>query len=383
MTYIFFYIEIIIFFLFMYSKDRGIKVTNKCLAISCILWTLIFGLRGYMVGNDSPNYAAYFENRNTPGVGYGTIDYPGDSIEWGFIAITRLLHFISDSATFFFLAEAVVLFFCIYHIYRIGSKSNSVWCLLLLNIAGVTFFSLMSMMRQTLSICVLFLALFIFYRYYENKDIISRKKRFQVMVLSASLAVLSVFVHRSSMMIFGGLFVIMLWKNTRKFSYIIMVASFVFAFFFGSLIGDLMDFALISISGFADEKIALLGDRYADTMADHEGMSLIRAMSYLIPMMVTIRYSEDDEINSFFFKCMIVAFSCQLLFSQSYMMNRLSIVFLVLGMCKFVPQAAMKKGSNLYVFYIIVTLYYLWRAFVGYGKWPDTDSTLPYYFFWE
>ena len=367
----------------MYSKDRGIKVTNKCLAISCILWTLIFGLRGYMVGNDSPNYAAYFENRNTPGVGYGTIDYPGDSIEWGFIAITRLLHFISDSATFFFIAEAVVLFFCIYHIYRIGSKSNSVWCLLLLTITGVTFFSLMPMMRQTLSICVLFLALFIFYRYYENKDIISRKKLFQVMVLSASLAVLSVFVHRSSMMIFGGLFVIMLWKNTRKFSYIIMVASFVFAFFFGSLIGDLMDFALISISGFADEKIALLGDRYADTMANSEGMSLIRAISYLVPVLVTIKYSEENEIQTFFFKCMIVAFSCQLLFSQSYMMNRLSIVFLVLGMCKFVPQAAMKKGSNLYVFYIIVTLYYLWRAFVGYGKWPDTDSTLPYYFFWE
>ena len=93
MTYIYFFIEIIIFFLFLYSKGRGLKVTNKCLAISCILWTLIFGLRGYMVGNDSPNYAAYFENRNTPGVGYGTINYPGESIEWGFVAITRLRRF--------------------------------------------------------------------------------------------------------------------------------------------------------------------------------------------------------------------------------------------------------------------------------------------------
>lgn len=383
MTYIYFFIEIIIFFLFLYSKDKGIKETNKCLAISCILWTLIFGLRGYMVGNDSPNYAAYFENRNTPGVGFGTINYPGDSIEWGFIAITRLLHFISDSATFFFLAEAVVLFLCIYHIYRIGSKSNPVWCLLLLNIVGVTFFSLMPMMRQTFSICVLFLALCIFYRYYENKDIISRKKHFQVLVLVASLVILSVFVHRSSMMIFGGLLVIVLCKNTRKLSYVIMLVSFITAFSFGNIIGDVMDFALISISGVADEKIALLGERYESTMEDSEGMSVIRAISYLVPVLVTIKYSEENEIKSFFFKCMIVAFSCQILFSNSYMMNRLSIVFLVLGMCKFVPQAAMKKGSNLYVFYIIVTLYYLWRAFVGYGKWPDTDSTLPYYFFWE
>lgn len=383
MTYIYFFIEIIIFFLFLYSKGRGLKVTNKCLAISCILWTLIFGLRGYMVGNDSPNYAAYFENRNTPGVGYGNINYPGDSIEWGFVAITRLLHFFSDSATFFFLAEAMVLFFCIYHIYKIGCNSNSVWCLLLLNIVGVTFFSLMPMMRQTLSICVLFLSLFIFYRYYNNKYTISNKHRFQILVISASLAILSVFVHRSSMMIFGGLFVIMLWKNTRKISYVIILASFIIALFFGNLIGDVMDFALISISGVADEKIALLGERYENTMADSEGMSVIRAISYLVPVLVTIKYSEEDEINTFFFKCMIVAFTCQLLFSNSFMMNRLSIVFLVLGMCKFIPKAAMRKGSNLYVFYIIVTLFYLWRAFVGYGKWPNTDSTLPYYFFWE
>ena len=336
-----------------------------------------------MVGNDSPNYAAYFENRNTPGVGYGTINYPGDSIEWGFIFITRLLHFISDSATFFFLAEAVTLFLCIYHIYRIGSKSNPVWCLLLLNIVGVAFFSLMPMMRQTLSICVLFLALFIFYRYYENKDIISRKQHFQVLVLVASLAILSVFVHRSSMMIFGGLLVIVLWKNTRKLSYVIMLVSFIIAFSFGNIIGNVMDFALISISGVADEKIALLGERYESTMEDSVGMSVIRAISYLVPVLVTIKYSEENEIKSFFFKCMIVAFSCQILFSNSYMMNRLSIVFLVLGMCKFVPEAAMRKRSNLFVFYMVVTLYYLWRAFVAYGKWSDTDSTLPYYFFWE
>lgn len=386
MTYIFFIVEIILLLLFIYSRDKDKRVENVCMIIACILWTLIYGLRANCVGNDTLNYAFFYENRNIPGVGYGTVDIPGDQMEIGFIIISRILHCISDSTTFFFTVIAVCFFSCIYFLYRYGCHSNMIWCFLLLNITGNTFICTMSMLRQTMSICVLFIALVFFFNLYSrNQGKLNFKKNYKNInfLLFVGLSFFSILVHRTSLMIFAVIFILSFIKNSKTISTIAIVVAFICAFFYAEVPGLIMDMALGSIDEFSDEKISLLGNRYEHTMSQTEGMSVIRALSYCVPILVTIKYSEEKDVKSIFFKCMITAFVCQLMFSTSYMMNRLSVVFIVLGMCKFVPASAMTKGSKLFYFYILVTIYYLWRAFVAYGKWPITDSTLPYYFFWQ
>lgn len=384
MTHIYFIANIFILFLFLYSFNRGKSTEKACIILSCVTWALLFGLRAYTVGNDTPNYAAYYENRNTPYIGYGTVDHPGDSIEWGFVAITRLLHTFSHSASFFFLVVAITLFFGIYKIYQKEAKSNATWCFLLLTITGLTFIGLISMMRQTMSISALLLSIYFFYSFQSE-----REKNWKCwtknmnLIFSISCAIISILIHRTSIMLFGGLLLLLLWKNNRKISFIAIISSFVISIFYGNIISNTMDIVLNFIGSISDDKIALLGNRYEDTMHDTAGSSLIRRFSYLIPVLVTIKYTEDKDLNSFCFKCMLVAFIGLFCFSVSYMMNRLVTVYLVLGMCKFVPPLAMKKGSKLHFFYISVTLYYLWRIFVAYENWPVTDSILPYYFFWQ
>lgn len=386
MTYTYFVVEIIIFLLFLYSRDKSERIENAGMIVACILWTLIFGLRAYCVGNDTPGYAAFFENRNIPGVGYGTVDFPGDTIESGFIIVSRILHFFSSSATFFFTAIAVTFFSGIYLVYRYGCRSNMIWCFLLSNIIGNTFICAISMMRQTMSISVLLISLFFFFRFYsKNQYELKLKKIYSNIdfILFVFLGAFSMLIHRTSFMIFGALLILALIKNNKTISSIIILVSFFSSFFISDVAGSVMDIALEGIRGLSDENISLLGDRYESTMGQSEGMSIIRALSYCVPLLVTIRYTDEKDVNSFFFKCLIAAFVCQLLFSTSYMMNRLSIVFFILGMSKFIPEAAMKKRGDLYWLYIYVTIYYMWRTFVGYGKWPATDTMLPYYFVWQ
>ncbi len=384
MTYIYFIANIFVLFLSLYSANRRKSTEKTCMILSCVTWALLFGLRAYTVGNDTPNYAAYYENRNTPYIGYGTVEHPGDSIEWGFIAITRLLYTFSDSASFFFSVVAVTLFFGIYQIYSKESKSNMTWCFLLLTITGLSFIGLISMMRQTMSISIFLLSLYFFYSFHNQRETDWKCwKKNMNLVFFISCAIFSILIHRTSIILLGGLLLLLLWKNNRKISYIAIISSFIISLFYGNIINYTMEFVLNFIGSVSEDKIALLGNRYEETMHDTGGASLIRRFSYLIPVLVTIKYTEEKDINSFCFKCMLVAFIGLFCFSVSYMMNRLVTVYLVLGMCKFVPPPAMKKGSKLYSFYMSVTLYYLWRIFVGYGNWPVTDSTLPYYFFWQ
>ena len=65
------------------------------------------------------------------------------------------------------------------------------------------------------------------------------------------------------------------------------------------------------------------------------------------------------------------------------MVTRLNLLFLILGFTVVVPEKV-EKNDKLRMFYILATLYYLWRAYAGFENWPFwQDSSLPYYFFWE
>jgi hypothetical protein len=61
------------FIIALLSRKMSQKNVAQWFAFVCILWALIFGLRGYHVGNDTIGYANFFQNKNIPYVNYGNV----------------------------------------------------------------------------------------------------------------------------------------------------------------------------------------------------------------------------------------------------------------------------------------------------------------------
>ena len=60
---IYFVVEVIILFIVFISYRKTTKINNGYFAIACLLWVIVFGFRGYNVGNDTSEYAAFFDGR--------------------------------------------------------------------------------------------------------------------------------------------------------------------------------------------------------------------------------------------------------------------------------------------------------------------------------
>lgn len=381
---IYFVIDLTIFILILISYGKSKKIKEVLLAISCVLWCMVFGLRGYDVGNDTPGYAAFFDGSNSPGVGYGTVDFPGDTIEPVFVYFSRVLSFLSDSPTFFFLVVSSLLFFCVFLLYN-RLSDNGIWSLLIFFIIGNTFYPLMTMMRQVTSICLLLLSVLLFLKA-KNYTRESNKHDYLpgsfLYIMAFVLLIASLFAHRTSVLLFPLLIILYKIKINRVFSYVIVSTALIIALFMPQVIGVLFDFVLSQIGMMEDDDVALLGNRYAESFGQ-TGASPIRMAAWAIPALFTIYNTETNKIGSFAFNCFIISITLFLTMNSSFMVTRLNLVFLLIGFCVFIPQKV-NNDKRIYILYIFITLYYLWRAYVGFENWPyEQDTSLPYKFFWE
>lgn len=379
---IYFIVELIML-LFVLLNLREIKTNdNKFLFVSCLLWAFVAGLRSYVVGNDTLGYAAFFENTNQDGVGYGTVRFPGDSIEWGFVALSRFLHKLSENGTFFLLANGLLVYLSIFLTYK--DKMYGLWGFLIFMAIGNNFIALNTAIRQSFSIGILLIGIY-FIQKLPRKDISISWYQYLKQPYGL-IGILCCFfagtVHRTSILLFPLLALVWVVPMTKKIAYTCVGFAFIASIFFSSYIGAFFDTMLNFVGGMSDEKVALLGDRYAGSFGQTSS-SLIRNIAWVIPCMVCIGCSSDERLNSFYMKCYIFSVSAYLLFSASFMVTRLNVLFLILGFTVAIPEK-LEKNDELKMFYILVTLYYLWRAYAGFEKWPIwQDSSLPYYFFWE
>lgn len=99
----------------------------------------------------------------------------------------------------------------------------------------------------------------------------------------------------------------------------------------------------------SDEKVALLGDRYAGSFGQTSS-SLIRNIAWVIPCLVCIGCSSNEKVNSFYMKCYVFSVSAYLLFSASFMVTRLNVLFLILGFTVAIPEK-IEKNDELKMFY--------------------------------
>ena len=379
---IYFLIEIIMFLFVLLMIKSKKSVDNKMLFSCCLIWALVAGLRSYVVGNDTLGYTAFFENTNIGGVGYGTVRFPGDTIEWGFVAFSRILHKISESGTFFLLANGFLVYLSIYLIYK--SKKYGLWGLLLFMAIGNNFIALNTAIRQSVSIGFLLVGVYFISKLPRKDKTISwyRYVRQPYGLIGLLCCIFAVTIHRTSIMLFPLFALVWFVPMTKKIGYTCIGSAFIISLFFSSYIAAFFDMMLGLIGGLSDDNVALLGDRYADSFGETSS-SLVRNLAWFIPCVVCLGSCDSAKIKSFNMKCYIFSVSVYLLFSASYMITRLNLVFLILGFVVAIPEKV-EHNEKLRMFYIIATVYYLWRAYAGFEKWPVLqDSSLPYYFFWE
>jgi len=377
--YVYVFAELLLIVMALISQRATNKQRNAFLFIGCFIWALIFGLRGYNVGNDTPAYAGFFSCKNVWS-GYGTYKDPEQSIEWGYVALNRILSLFSDSATFLFLVHGFLLFFIIYHLYK--NKANSVMSLLWLMCFSSMLTVMMVALRQSFSVCFVLLSILMFSQLQKGQKLRSSLSN-KYFWLGLIFFVFSISIHRSSILFFPLLIIISFVKFNKISVYIALSSALVIALLFSEVLSEVFDMGIMMIGEVDDEKISLLADRYKDYM-DNPAASLANILSTSIPIFLTTYLSKNEEVNSLSFKCLIVGIVVYLLFSSSPIISRYVLVFIILGYSVVIPRTVNKRPLA-FLFYFAVTAYYLWRAIVRFGD--DLDSLnntyILYKFFWE
>lgn len=376
---IYFVLMLFTFFLILFSYKKSIGKQNKCLLVICVLWSLVWGLRGYGVGNDTPEYAKYFNGTGIPFWGYGTVDCPGDTIEPGFIIIGKFLSLFSDSPTFFFLSVAILQFSAIYYLYK--DRCASLWGLLFFFIVGLGYEAAIIATRQSLSLSLVLWAVCLLEKADISKLNFSLLRKNRKVLLAVFLFVLALYTHRTSLLIFPVLVLLYFWRPTKKNAYIIISSVFLITLLIPNSVKIVFDAALSQISLISDDNINLLGSRYEGSF--ESDITIIKIILWAIPVFTCLHYTKREKVNTFAFKCYMVSVILNMLLTGTTMIERLSITFTLLGFRVFVPVEVVKNKKVALIF-IVSSLLFLARTYQGFVFWDSrVDSMVPYYFFWE
>ena len=376
---IYFFLMLFTFFLILFSYKKSIGKQNKCLLAICVLWSLVWGLRGYGVGNDTPEYAKYFNGTGIPFWGYGTVDCPGDTIEPGFIIIGKFLSLFSDSPTFFFLSVAILQFSAIYYLYK--DRCASLWGLLFFFIVGLGYEAAIIATRQSLSLSLVLWAVCLLEKADISKLNFSLLRKNRKVLLAVFLFVLALYTHRASLLIFPVLVLLYFWRPTKKHAYIIISSVFLITLLIPNSVKIVFDAALSQISLISDDNINLLGNRYKGSF--ESDITIIKIILWAIPVFTCLHYTKREKVNTFAFKCYMVSVILNMLLTGTTMIERLSITFTLLGFRVFVPVEVVKNKKVALIF-IVSSLLFLARTYQGFVFWDSrVDSMVPYYFFWE
>lgn len=375
-----YFVVIILMLLFVVlTYNSTINKQNKYLAIILSIWCLLFALRHKTVGNDSSGYAAFFEGHGDTWI-YGTINSPGDNIEWGFVEISRLLNLISSSYTFYFLVISIIFIIPIYFYYK--DKKYGIWSLLFFIVMSKTFFGLPVMARQTMSIGLVLIALLFLIHAkidFTYKNIIHNKK----VIFGVALFLFSIFVHRTSLILFPLLLSVFFLRINKMACYIVVIITFLISMFGRDLISSYFDLMLSLVGNVSDDNISLMQARYEDAFASRD-FSLVRASTWTLALILSIWSSNKEDISKYNYKCLIVAFVLYMLLGTSSMGLRISVVFQIIGFSVIVPSSITNKKIIRSLF-ALLTLAFVINSYSNFESWKKEklDSGLPYYFFWE
>ena len=190
-------------------------------------------------------------------------------------------------------------------------------------------------------------------------------------------------IHRTSV-IFVPLLLLLYFVRVNKVAlYTLLTIAFGASLIVTDYISDLFDMSMYLVGGVEDDKINLLAERYGDEMKN-DGASIISKTALIIPVYLAIYFSDSQKVNSLFFKCLFFGIIVFLLFSSSTVITRIILLFIVLGYSVIIPYGV-DEDEYIYWFYLLITAYYLWRAFAHFvADFESLDNTyIMYNFVWQ
>ena len=380
MQYFYWYLYVLLWIIAFLGQNLSQKIQQRILAIYCGLWAFVFGFRRYDVGNDTPDYAAFFENTGA-GLKYGTIDKPFDTIEEGFLLMSKLINYFTDDATIVFLLLGILLWIGIYYLYKSQSRTPLLALLFMLTITGRMFYTLEIAVRQACSIIVILLGLLCFLKSgVKNwKELLRNKNA----VVGFLLCLISITIHRTSGFLAIVLALLYLVKLNKVVSYVLIFGFAIFAMSGAAIFAQFFDTAMVFIGGLSDENVNLLGDRYMGDVNEKGGWSGGIMLAWALPSFLTVYLSKKEQVNTFFFKTFIFTYCLHQLMQYSTMHERLTTLFLLIGFTVSIPEICWKKKS-LYNLYLLIGIYYLYYSYRMFSNWPlKDDAAVPYYFIWQ
>ena len=369
------------------SFQAPIKIKNILLWISIFLWVIVFGLRGYYVGNDTPGYAQFFSGiRYLRTISYGTVENPDETLEPGFLLIANILHILSNNPTIIFLLHASFLFI-VWGLYlKKNNSQNAIWCLLLFFVLNTgQIINLMVALRQSLSICFLILGIHI---YEINKNSVSHtaKRKWYTnksLLISMAFILFAITIHRTSILIFPIIVLLMFIKIPRTIAYILIIICCAISLILPNFFGMFFDMVLSSLLNIEDEKVALLGSRYSDSFNNANVNNFISLLSRPLIALFIIYHLDKKQLSSIAYNCLVMSTIISSILNQSNMMTRLVLAFTVLASAVYVPNS-IAKNNKTKILLILITVLYLFKSYQIFSNWDiKSDSCLPYHFVWE
>lgn len=245
-----------------------------------------------------------------------------------------------------------------------------------------TFVTLMVAMRQATAICVFLTGLILVIKnnYVDGKIKFNFENKLQL--LGVLLIFSSVLIHKSMILLVPIVIGSQFLKVTRNKMIFFVLISFMISILYSDSIGSLFNLFFVS---FGQLGIDFVNSDVMDVYSEDFGGNTQKITTYIawaLPAIVTIRLSNENEIQDLFFKIYILSICIFLLLSKTFLIERINSPLMLLGFTRFWPTIATKK-SKWRVAYLCFLLLLLVNAFLRYNNWPTNDSCIPYYFFWE
>ena len=251
---------------------------------------------------------------------------------------------------------------------------------------GSTISMLMVALRQSYSICFVLLSILLIEK--ASQQCTEKRELLYLRPFWGGVIcfIFAMTIHRTSIIFLPLLIIIYFVHVNKRMAFWLLSLAFIISLIFSNYISDMFDMAMVLVGGIEDDKISLLADRYGSEM-ENSGASLVSKLALCIPIYLVTYFTDEDNINTFKFKCLLFSIILFLFFSSSTVIIRIILLFLVLGYSVVIPSDVVDDDNNkrIYILYLLFTVYYLWRAFVHFAA--DLESLnntyILYKFVWE
>lgn len=373
---IFLYCDIFLLFLSIIYNKRN---RNLIFFISFTILFLLLGLhdgtgdpKGY--GYDFPSYLNFFKGVTDI---YGNVENLSTyTLEMPYYYMCKFLRIFGNYDLVYILGCALI--FNLPFLYIVNKYSNNKpLSILLLFIIQNTSLHLMvlSVHRQMVSNTFFLLAVIILL---NNSQINFKQDKLKILSCFIFLTI-ALFSHSSSYFILPILLGIYIIKiNNRNIILVMLITSFILGIIASEIMLNYMKNLMLLLGNI--EEIERTTTYLNNDVYDSLNSSFNALLPLTLLTFVFVYFSNKEEINSFFLKCLVTATIIINLFFSVPLISRSMTTLLLLGIAGSVPYAITKsKKARICIFTVVIMMLYL--AYKAYNS--PSFRMLPFKFIWE